>query len=265
LPWIDFENRFTKPETVAKEALYVAFPFALTRPVVQLEVPLGRMTVERDQQPGSCRDWFCHTHWVWLTEGTQGVLWSGPDTPLFTLNDVVREGAPPRRQIEPDGTLFAWALHNYWPTNFPARQGGAFTQRFRLSPLGTGDPAEPVRRGWAACDPLRVSAPYVNATAGPLLAKDRALFFADPGIAILAAKPADDGEGAMLRVLDVGGAARPVSVWPAAYRYVMARRANLVEMNGDPLPVAGDGRASVPLSAWGVAGVRLFTPREGSG
>src|SRR5256885_7239838 len=66
LPWMDIANRITKPATLDKEALYVAFPFALTKPTVEVEVPLGRMTVERDQQPGSCRDWYCHAHWVWL-------------------------------------------------------------------------------------------------------------------------------------------------------------------------------------------------------
>jgi hypothetical protein len=262
LPWVDVENHFTKAETLDKEAVYAAFPFALERPTVQLEVPLGRMTVERDQQPGSCRDWFCHAHWVWLHDATGGVVWSGPDTPLVTFNDIVR-GAW-RGALEPDGTLFAWVLHNYWPSNFPPRQGGAFRHRFRLS-LHGGDPAEPVRRGWAACDPLWVSGPYESGTPGPLLEKDRALFFSDPGIMLVAAKPADDGEGAALRLLDVTGAARPVSLWPAAYRYVQARRTNLVEMNEEPISVAADGRATVNVPAWGIASLRLFTPREGSG
>src|SRR6059036_1482427 len=67
-------------------------------------------TVERDQQPGSCRDWYCHAHWVWLHDAADGILWSGPDTPLFTLNDIFR--GQWRRTIEPDGTLFAYVLNN---------------------------------------------------------------------------------------------------------------------------------------------------------
>src|SRR5437667_442 len=109
LPWLDIENRITKPATLDKEALYVAFPFALTKPTVEVEVPLGRMTVERDQQPGSCRDWYCHAHWVWLHDAAGGMLWSGPDTPLFTLNDIFR--GQWRRKMESDGTLFAYVLH----------------------------------------------------------------------------------------------------------------------------------------------------------
>jgi hypothetical protein len=265
LPWVDIENRLTKEATLEKEALYVAFPFAFTRPTVELEVPLGRMTVERDQQPGSCRDWYCHTHWVWLTEGGggagDGVLWSAPDTPLLTLNDVFR--GEWRRRIEPDGTLLAYVLNNYWYTNYAARQGGAITARFRLSLVGRGDQAEPVRRGWAACDPFYVSAARSDVSAGPLLARDRALSLGDRGVLVIAAKPADDGEGAIVRLLDVLGTARTVGVWPAAYAFYQARRTTLVESNEGAIPVGSDRRAVVEVHPWGTASARLFTPREG--
>jgi hypothetical protein len=262
LPWLDIENRITKTATLAKEALYVAFPFAFTKPAIDIEVPLGRMTVDRDQQPGSCRDWFCHTHWVWLHELNDGVLWSGPDTPLFTLNDLFR-GAW-RRNLVPDGTLFAYAMNNYWHTNYAASQGGPVTFRFRISLLAPGDAAEPVRRGWAACDPLYVSPPYANETPGSLITRDRALFYADKNVLIAGAKQADDGDGVIVKLLDVGGQARPVGLWPAAYAFKQARRTNLVEQNGDAIAVGGDGRASVDLAAWGVAAVRLFSAAEGS-
>jgi alpha-mannosidase len=264
LPWMDVEDRISKSEMLDKEALYVAFPFAFTRPVVELEVPLGRMTAERDQQPGACRDWYCHTHWVWLHEGSDGVLWSAPDAPLLTLNDLFR--GMWRRAMAPDGTLFSYAMHNYWHTNYAARQGGEIIYRYRLSLLAPGtDPAESVRRGWAACEPLWVSPAYENTVPGPLIARDSALSLADQGVLVVGAKPADDGEGAIVRLLDVRGVARTVGVWPAAHGFQLARRTNLVEMNGDALPVGSDHRANVELRAWGVAAARLFTPRETSG
>ena len=262
LPWVDIENRLVKTPRFAKEALYFAFPFAFLKPTVDVEVPLGRMTVDRDQQPGSCRDWYCHTHWVWLHEASDGVLWSGPDTPLFTLNDVFR-GAW-RRSIVPDGTLFAYAMNNYWHTNYAAAQGGPATFRYRISLVAPGDAIEPVRRGWAACDPLYLSDSYTNDTPGALIPKDRALFFADKGSLVVGAKPADDGEGVIVKLLDVAGQARSVGVWPAAYAFKLARRTNIVEQNGDAITVGGDGRASLDLAAWGVAAARLYTPAEAS-
>ena len=265
LPWVDIENRVAKPATLEKEALYVAFPFALTKPTVEVEVPLGRMTVERDQQPGGCRDWYCHTHWVWLRDAAGGMVWSGPDTPLFTLNDVFR--GQWRRALEPDGTLFAYVLHNYWFTNFAASQGGELTLRYRLSPLaGGGDLGEPVRRGWAACDPVYVSRPYVSAgSAGSALARsDSALFIADLGVAVVGAKLADDASGAIVKLVDITGVGRAVTVWPGAYRFRSARRVNFVEMNGDAIPAAADGHVTIELPAWGTAALRLFTPARGA-
>jgi alpha-mannosidase len=263
LSWVDIENRISKVAILDKEAVYAAFPFAFAKPVVEVEVPLGRMTVEQDQQAGSCRDWFCHTHWVWLHEGADGVVWSAPDAPLFTLNDLFR-GAW-RRALVPDGTVFSYLMHNYWYTNFAARQGGDVTFRYRLSVLPPGDPAEPVRRGWAACDPLYLSPGYTNGAPGPVIAKDSALSVPDRGVLVVGAKPADDGEGAIVRLLDVRGAGRSVGVWPAAYGFQQARRTNLVEMNGDALTMASDRSASIDLKAWGIAAARLFTPRETAG
>lgn len=263
LPWVDFENRVEKDATSGKEALYFAFPFAFAQPTVEVEVPLGRMTVERDQQPGACRDWYCHQHWVWLHEGTDGVLWSGPDTPMFTLNDIVR-GAWARR-IAPDGTLFAYAMNNYWFTNYAARQEGPFLFRFRVSLLAQGDAAEPVRRGWAACDPLYVGAAVEHAAPGALISRDTALFIPDAGAMVIGAKRADDGDGSIVKVLDVAGTGRGVGVWPAACAFTAARSVNLVEMNGDALPVAGDHHVSLSVRPWGVAAARLFTPRAPTG
>lgn len=263
LPWIDIENRITKVAMLDKEAVYAAFPFAFTKPTVEVEVPCGRMTVDRDQQPASCRDWYCHAHWVWLHDATDGVLWSAPDAPLFTLNDVVL-GAW-RRSIVPDGTLFSYVMNNYWHTNYAARQSGEVVFRYRLSLLGPGDPAEPVRRGWGACDPLYVSPPYTNTSPGPLIGKDSAFAIPDRGVLVVGAKPADDGDGAIIKLLEIRGAARSVGIWPAAYGFQLARRTNLVEMNGDALTVSGDHSASLDLKAWGIAAARLFTPRESAG
>jgi hypothetical protein len=56
-----------------------------------------------------------------------------------------------------------------------------------------------------------------------------------------------------------------VGLWPAAYAFKLARRANLVEQNGDAIPVGADGKATVDLAAWGIGAARLFTPAESSG
>src|SRR5256885_3686457 len=118
-------------------------------------------------------------------------------------------------------------MNNYWHRTYAARRGGEYTCRFRISLLGAGpggDPAEPVRRGWAACDPLYVSPPYSNSATGPLGAQGTALSIADPGVHVVGAKLADDGEGAIVKLLDAAGTARGVPVGPGAFEFRAARR-----------------------------------------
>jgi hypothetical protein len=83
---------------------------------------------------------------------------------------------------------------------------------------------------------------------------------ADRGALVLAATPADDGQGMIVRLLDVSGTSRPVGLWPAARAYRAARRASIVADDLDEIAVETDGRTTVPLRAWSVAAVRLFTP-----
>jgi hypothetical protein len=110
-----------------------------------------------------------------------------------------------------------------------------------------------------------VSSPYTNPAPGPLIARDSALSIPDRGVLVVGAKPADDGEGAVLKLLDVRGADRAIGVWPAAFTFQQARRVNLVEMNGATLTVGADRSTAVNVKAWGVAAARLFTPRETAG
>ena len=79
---------------------------------------------------------------------------------------------------------------------------------------------------------------------------------------VVGAKPADDGTGALVKLVDVAGSARTVGVGPAAYTFRAARRANFVEMTGDALPIAPDGHAALELPAWGTGALRLFTPKQ---
>jgi hypothetical protein len=109
-----------------------------------------------------------------------------------------------------------------------------------------------------------LSPAYTNDKPGPLISKDRALFYADKNVMIVGAKPADDGDGTIVKLLDVAGQARSVGVWPAAYAFKQARRTNLVELNGDAITVGADGHASIDVPAWGIGTARLATPTEAS-
>src|SRR5207248_9165438 len=68
----------------------------------------------------------------------------------------------------------------------------------------------------------------------------------------------------ILKLVDLTGVARAVAVWPGAYGFRGARRANFVEMNGDRVPVAPDGHVTIDLPAWGAAALDRKSTRLNS-
>jgi len=63
------------------------------------------------------------------------VGWVTVDAPLITLEDINRGLWPASIEIR-NGTVFSYAMNNYWYTDAPAQQGGQFTFRYAL----TSDP-----------------------------------------------------------------------------------------------------------------------------
>lgn len=107
--------------------------------------------LDRDQLPGACRNWV--TAQTFAAIGGEGgaVALLCPDAPLIQFGDFAF--GPPvesvRRDMNP--LLLAWAVNNYWDTNFPRSPGG----RIRLS--------------YGLCATDRLDATLINEIARPFI------------------------------------------------------------------------------------------------
>jgi alpha-mannosidase len=174
---------------------------------------------------------------------------------------AVLEQATPAVRVE-DGTVLVSVLRSpafehclkldWHETTFPVtgqRDAGHHAFRHGLMPHragGTAAVAAAARRFRAAVPvaPVAADAPaWVSGVA-----------IDDPAVQLAAAKPAEDGRGAVLRLVEHGGAARTVRITlPAGRR---AWRCDGVETDQAALPVA-DGSAVLALRAWEIATVRI--------
>lgn len=148
---IDVTVEATLEATLAKSALYVAFPFGLEEPRVRFDRQVGWVDPATDQLPGSCHDWYTHFHAVVL-EGRRGadpdevrLFWASADAPLFCLGDVVRGRWA--RQPSRSATVLSYVANNHWNTNYRPAQGGRLELHYRFGPLGDDPLAEAARRG----------------------------------------------------------------------------------------------------------------------
>ncbi|MBL9127386.1 MAG: hypothetical protein JNL97_07060, partial [Verrucomicrobiales bacterium] len=94
LPWgrkeIRVTVRVTKEATLAKEAAYVAFPWAVVSPRFRYATQNGFVDPARDVLTGGCLEWFAVQDWLAVDGGGVSVWMSAVDAPLVTLGDIVR-------------------------------------------------------------------------------------------------------------------------------------------------------------------------------
>ena len=258
---IEFVENLDKQEEMKKEALYFAFPFAMNHPRFQYEIQNGVVDPAKDMYPGAGREWFSVQHWVSVEQdGLAGTLMP-LDTPLVTLGDINR-GAWPTEFGQRPGAIFAYAMNNYWHTNYRAEQGGKFRFRFVVTSASTTDPPALSRMGWEEVTPLeqdqiRSQDKALNLPS-PLDGRDgRFLILDDPDLLFDTWKPAEDGNGTILRLIDLGGTARTVGVMVPLLTLSQVFATDAVERDLKALPLDGAGKFQVEIHPHAIVTLRL--------
>ncbi len=242
---IEFAEKITKKEVLTKEAVYFAFPFAMSHPQFQYEIQNGVVDPSKDMYPGAGHEWFSVQHWVSVQqEGVSGSVMP-LDTPLVTLGDINR-GEWPTEFGQRPGTVFAYAMNNYWHTNYRAAQGGDFQFRFVVTSASSTDAVALSRMGWEEVTPFETDEIRSQDKAldlpRPLDSKQTSfLTIDDPDVVLDTWKPAEDGDGTIIRLIDLGGAVRTVNINTPLLAIGKAVETDAVERDKKPLVVRPGG------------------------
>jgi alpha-mannosidase len=147
----------------------------------------------------------------------------------------------------------SWALHNHWMVNFKASQGGEIPLRYRLTThAGTADDVAATRFGVESATPPVVLRDYLRT--GP----ETGRFFDVPADApvLVTAKPAENGDGVIVRVQNLAETGQTVPLRFLAASPKSAVLTSHVEIDGDALALR-DGTVSVPVTPLAVQSVRV--------
>jgi len=242
---IEFIEDITKKEALTKEAVYFAFPFAMSHPQFQYEIQNGVVDPSKDMYPGAGHEWLSVQHWVYVQQDGMSGTVMPLDTPLITLGDINR-GEWPTKFGQRPGTIFAYAMNNYWHTNYRAAQGGDFRFRYVITSASTTDAAALSRMGWEEATPLETdeirSQDKALNLSRPLDGKQSSfLSVDDPNLLVDTWKPAEDGEGSILRLIDLGGVPRTVHISCPLFTVEKAFETDAVERNQKVLAVQSGG------------------------
>lgn len=258
---IEFIEDVSKIDVMAKEAVYFSFPFSMDHPQFQYEIQNGVVDPAKDMYPGAGHEWFSVQHWAAVEQdGLSGTVMP-LDTPLMTFGDINR-GAWPTEFGQRGGTLFAYAMNNYWHTNYRAAQGGDFRFRFVVTSAGSTDANALSHLGWEEATPLEEDEIRSQDKALDLprrLDGKQASFLTvnDRGLLLDTWKPAEDGDGTIVRFIDLGGKPRTVDIAIPLLTLKTAIETDAVERDQRPLPLKGPHGFQVEVHPHEIVTVRL--------
>jgi len=253
---LDLTVHLEKTLTYEPEGVYVAFPFAADKPEFRIEIGGGWVRPDRDMLPGACLDWFCTQGSVIVRTDAIGVSWSPVDTPLFSLCGI-HTGKWLEKIDLTNGTIFAYVMNNYWPTNYAPGQSGRFAFRYSITSDRHLSTLAATRHGWGAARPLIATTVEPPSSTAPLPRASSFCRLSSPNVVLTAFKRAEDDNGFILRFMEVAGQATrfdvSCGVLPAPKS---AWRCDAVERNIAPLAVR-DATVGVDIDAFGIETVRL--------
>ncbi|MFN8457618.1 MAG: hypothetical protein U0401_23665 [Anaerolineae bacterium] len=216
------------------EAVYIAFPFALTPPSFHLDLNGVPLEPEAEQLPGSCRDWYGIQRWAEVSDKETSIVLVPLDAPVVQVGGI-HTGRWAEHLNAGEATLVSWVAHNHWDTNFQAAQNGELLFRYRLTSLPGYDPAAASR--FAAeqlIPPLIVRVP--GAEPG---ASGQFLQVEPEGAADVQLKQAADGRGVIVRAFNFTGQSQTLTLrFPAAL--LEAWVCSPIEADGEKLTIENE-------------------------
>ena len=235
----------TFAQSGSKESVQFGFPLSVPNGILVMDVPLATMQPEKDQLPGSCKNWLPVGRWIDVSSKELGVTWATLDAPLVELGGVTatmlgsqRDPSVWRKHIEPTQAVYSWVMNNHWGTNYRAYQQGPVTFRYALRLHHGEDLSAAHRFAIGLSQPLLVCVSPQR----PLLSAS--LLRTEPAeVLVLGLKPSRDGKAWIVRLFESSGSPRNASL---AWRQQVGKTwlSNLAEdqlapVTGDTVSIAG--------------------------
>lgn len=232
---IEFINRVQKKEVFTKEGVYFAFPFAMDQPEFHYEIQNGVIDPAKDMLPGAGLEWFSVQHWVSVEEGGVSAAVLPLDASMVTLGDIAR-GTWPTQFGKRDGTIFSYVMNNYWDTNYRGGQGGDFTFRYVITSGTDTKPVALSRLGWEEMTPMEIDeiVPQDKAINAPRPLNGTQSSFlevSNPDVLLDTWKKAENGDGTIMRFLNLGDQAGDVNISTSLLDVKSAWLCNAMEAN----------------------------------
>ncbi|MDQ2710635.1 MAG: polysaccharide lyase family protein [Acidobacteriota bacterium] len=206
---LEFRFHVQKDFTTDKEAVYFAFPAGVWNPSFSFATQQGWVDPSHDLMKGGSLEWFNVQQWMAVHDANLAVGIVPLDASLASFGDINR-GKWPGEFHPKSGTIFSYAMNNYWHTNYRAGQGGDFTFRYTVTSSPQLDGGALSHLGLEELRPIEVNYVVGQDKVGdpqrPLPAGGQG-FIETTGqdVTLITWKEAEDGNDMILRIQETSG------------------------------------------------------------
>lgn len=199
-PVIDLACSFIKTDNVMPEGIYFTFPLNLGEGwrgyFDSGDLPLE---LDAEQIKGTSKDWVTVSSFAGIFNNDKGATLYCPDAPMILLGNFNfgRNHSSIERKKNP--LLLAWPLNNYWETNFRGSQPGFVQLHYAFNSQGTYDAPKISSEAQQI-----LNSPIVHPVVSCSEEKSgQFLNIKGDGIKVTYVKAADDGNGIIVRLLNL--------------------------------------------------------------
>jgi alpha-mannosidase len=185
---LDLITNIDKLPVRDKEAVHIAFPFAVPGGQLRYDVADAIVRPEIDQLAGACKNFFSVQSWIDISNSNYGVTWASANAPLVEIGAITAE-QPWMKSIKPSSSIYSYVMNNYWHTNYKADQEGPVTFTYSIQPHAAFNAVDAAKFGTERRQPLIAS--LADASAPP---RSSLLHLSSPNILISSIRPIADGE-----------------------------------------------------------------------
>jgi hypothetical protein len=123
---------------------------------IRYDLGCGYCEPEKDQLPGSNKNFLIMEHWLDVSNEEYGVTLICADAPLFEVNEITMDEVVTgwADSIPPSQAVFSYLMNNYWETNYAASQEGEGRYSYVLRPHLKFDPVLAERDAISERQPL---------------------------------------------------------------------------------------------------------------
>ncbi len=253
-PRLDVRLVVNKPALTSPEAGYLSFPFALDKPVFDIDAVGGTFRPGPGQIDRSASDYHSIQRYVRVSEEAAGgmqVIVASKATPLAQIGDI-HTGHYQNVLTPPGPVFYMWLFNNYWFTNFLASQGGELIFEFSLTSQPKSETAvsSAHRFGVEYCMPLPVIHLPPGRKGQQSPGQSGLIEIFPAGVMMTGLTWARHGDGVVMRIREFDGKAAPTRVrFASPWNVSAVQRVNVLEEPLGEVPVK-DGTIEMELKPY---------------